>query len=69
MDCVEYCPYDCFEEVEVEGIRGVFPKVIEADCVGCGICIHVCPEQETRAIVVYPVDSVPEEKYVTRPAT
>jgi len=69
MDCVEYCPYECFEEVEVEGIRGVFPKVIPADCVGCGICVTVCPEQEGKAIVVYPADAVPEERFTTRPAT
>jgi polyferredoxin len=70
MDCLENCPYDCFEEVEVEGIRGVFPKLKpDANCVGCGVCVHVCPEQETRAIVVYPVDAVPEEKYKTHPVT
>jgi polyferredoxin len=26
MDCLEQCPNDCFYEVEVEGLRGVFPK-------------------------------------------
>lgn len=69
MDCLEYCPYECFEEVEVEGLRGVFPKVIQEDCVGCGVCVAVCPEQEGRAIVVYPVDAVPEDPFVTRPAS
>jgi formate hydrogenlyase subunit 6/NADH:ubiquinone oxidoreductase subunit I len=69
MDCLEYCPYECFEEVEVEGLRGVFPKVIPADCVGCGVCVVVCPEQETEAIVVYPVNAVPEDPFSTRPAT
>ncbi len=69
MDCLEYCPYECFEEVEVEGLRGVFPKVIPEDCVGCGICVAVCPEQEGRAIVVYPTDAVPEDPFTTRPAT
>jgi NAD-dependent dihydropyrimidine dehydrogenase PreA subunit len=69
MDCLEQCPYECFEEVEVEGLRGVFPKVRPEDCVGCGLCVAVCPEQEGRAIVVYPVDAVPEEQFTTRPAT
>lgn len=67
MDCLENCPYECFREVEVEGIRGVFPEVIPEDCVGCGVCVAVCPEQEERAIVVYPVDAVPEDKYKTTP--
>lgn len=62
MDCVEYCPYDCFEEVTVEGLRGVFPRVKDnSDCVGCGICVDICPEQEERAIDVYPIGAVPSE--------
>jgi len=65
MDCLEQCPYDCFEEVEVEGLRGVFPKVIPGDCVGCGLCVYICPEKEIDAIVVYPVDAVPEDEYTT----
>lgn len=68
MDCLEHCPYKCFDKVEVEGIRGVFPKVRPENCVGCGICVQVCPKQEKLAIVVYPVDGVPPEKYVTHPA-
>jgi ferredoxin len=67
MDCLEQCPYVCFEEVEVEGIRGVFPKVVPEDCVGCGLCVVVCPEQEGQAIVVYPPDAVPEDPFITTP--
>lgn len=69
MDCLEKCPYKCFDTVEVEGMRGVFPKVRPEDCVGCGICVEVCPEQEKLAVVVYPADGVPAEKYNTHPAT
>lgn len=67
-DCVEPCPNDCFEEVEVEGLRGVFPKVKPELCIGCGLCVHVCPKQDERAIVVYPVDAVPPDRFVTKPA-
>jgi len=69
MDCLEQCPYECFEEVEVEGLRGVFPKVITEDCVGCGLCVYVCPEREVLAIVVYPADAVPGDTHTTYPAT
>jgi len=62
MDCVDVCPYDCFDLVEVEGLRGVFPRVMDgSDCVGCGACVDVCPKQDLRAIEVYPVGLVPEE--------
>ena len=68
MDCFEKCPYHCFYKVEVDGIRGVFPMVKPDNCVGCGICVEVCPKQDKRAIVVYPVGSVPPEIHTTRPA-
>jgi polyferredoxin len=67
MDCLEQCPYECFEEVEVEGLRGVFPRVIHADCVGCGLCVCICPEKHEDAIAVYQVDAVPTDRYVTHP--
>jgi len=70
MDCLENCPYDCFEEVEVEGLRGVFPRVKDAsDCVGCGICVQICPEQENQAIAVYPADALPPEQHKTSKVT
>jgi hypothetical protein len=31
--------------------------------------VQVCPKQDKRAVVVYPVGAVPEEKYITHPAT
>lgn len=65
MDCLENCPYDCFEEVEVEGLRGVFPKVKQDQCIGCGLCVNICPEQEARAIVVYPSEGLPPDTYKT----
>lgn len=62
--CLEECPYKCFEEVEVEGLRGVFPRVRDdANCVGCGICVDVCPKQELKAIEVHPYGQVPEETH------
>ena len=67
MDCVRYCPYDCFEEVEVEGLRGIYPKVIPDKCVGCGLCSYVCPSQDPLAIVVFPEGSVPPETHITYP--
>ena len=68
MACLEECPYKCFVELEVEGIRGIFPQAIPEKCVGCGLCVVVCPKQEERAIVVYPVDALPPDNYITHPA-
>jgi len=70
MACLEQCPYQCFEKVEVEGVRGVYPTLkANSGCVGCGICVEVCPKQDKLAIVVYPVDHVPPQKYTTHPAS
>lgn len=64
MNCYDDCPYDCFELVEVEGLRGAYPRVKDnSPCVGCGVCVDVCPHQDERAIDVYPKDLVPEETY------
>lgn len=67
MDCVEICPNDCFEDVTVDGIRGVFPKVITELCTGCGHCVYICPKRDDLGVFVYPVDAAPPEKYVTHP--
>jgi polyferredoxin/ferredoxin len=67
MDCLEQCPYDCFEEVEVEGLRGAFPRVIAEQCVGCGLCEYICPVDEGPAIIVYPVGAVPPDTHITHP--
>jgi polyferredoxin/ferredoxin len=69
MDCLENCPYDCFEEFEAEGLRGVFPQANPENCIGCGLCVEVCPKKDELAIAIYPVDAVPEDEYVTKPAT
>ncbi len=67
MDCLENCPYEAFEEVEVEGLRGVYPKVINERCVGCGLCVFVCPEKEEAAINVYTREALPPDTYQTHP--
>ena len=61
---MEYVYRYIFEEVEVEGLRGVFPRVRDdANCVGCGVCVDVCPKQEEKAIDVHPYGRVPEETH------
>ena len=49
-DCVEVCPVDCFHEDE-------FILYIDPDeCIDCGACIPVCPEE-----AIYYEDDVPEK--------
>ncbi len=68
MDCKDNCPYDCFELVEVEGLRGVYPRVRDdSNCVGCGICVAICPKQDLKAIDVFPYGNVPVETHKTTP--
>lgn len=66
MDCLEQCPNECFYEVEVEGLRGVFPKADYDKCNGCGLCVNVCPKRDDHAIDVFPVNALPEDRYVTQ---
>jgi ferredoxin len=49
-DCVEVCPVDCFHEDE-------FILYIDPDeCIDCGACIPVCPEE-----AIFYEDDVPGE--------
>ena len=49
-DCVEVCPVDCFHEDE-------FILYIDPDeCIDCGACIPVCPEE-----AIFYEDDVPEQ--------
>ena len=45
--CIEVCPTDCIEEVDVAdaGLDGIgsFCEVRLEDCIGCIQCVHMCP--------------------------
>ena len=45
--CIEVCPTDCIEEVDVAdaGLDGIgsFCEVRLDDCIGCIQCVHMCP--------------------------
>ena len=45
--CIEVCPTDCIEEVDVAdaGLDGLghFCEVRLDDCIGCVQCVHICP--------------------------
>ena len=45
--CIEVCPTDCIEEVDVAyaGLEGIghFCEVRLKDCIGCVQCVHICP--------------------------
>lgn len=43
--CLETCPYDAIEEIEVDGKR--VAQVIKTACKGCGACVPVCPVDAT----------------------
>jgi polyferredoxin/ferredoxin len=67
MDCLEQCPNDCFYEVTVDGLRGVYPEADPENCNGCGLCVYICPKLDEEAIDVYPNGAVPESRFVTHP--
>ena len=39
--CLETCPYDAIEQVEIDGKQ--VAQVIRTACKGCGACVPVCP--------------------------
>lgn len=61
--CIEVCPTDCIEEVDVAeaGLDGIgkFCDVRLADCIGCVQCVKICPWE---AIEMVDTDRV-EEAY------
>lgn len=61
--CIEVCPTDCIEEVDVSeaGLDGIgkFCEVRLSDCIGCVQCVKICPWE---AIDMIDTDRV-EEAY------
>ena len=57
--CIEVCPTDCIEEVDVAdaGLDGVghFDEVRLEDCIGCKQCVPMCPWE---AIDMFDTDEV-----------
>lgn len=57
--CIEFCPTDCIEEVDVQatGLDGIghFCEVRVEDCIGCIQCVRECPWE---AIEMVPTDEV-----------
>jgi len=43
--CLEACPYDALEQVEIDGKQ--VAQVIRTACKGCGGCVPVCPVDAT----------------------
>ncbi len=54
--CVKACPFGAIE-MTGEG----FPKVVEAKCTACGICVNVCPK---RLYVLIPFEKQKAKIYV-----
>jgi MinD superfamily P-loop ATPase len=51
--CYERCPI--YRQAIILD-QEVYPEVVEAQCVGCGVCENVCPLEEP-AITVTPVEA------------
>jgi len=48
--CVEECPVDCIEEAENQMF------INPDECIDCGLCQQVCPEN-----AIFPAEEVPEQ--------
>ncbi len=53
--CDEVCPFNAIDSRELDTVGGKFkvPIVKENLCMGCGMCEHHCPVNDSAAISVY----------------
>lgn len=53
--CDEVCPFNAIDSCDLETAGGKFkvPVVKEDLCMGCGMCEHHCPVNDSAAISVY----------------
>jgi Pyruvate/2-oxoacid:ferredoxin oxidoreductase delta subunit len=65
--CFKFCPFHAIEMEQIPGSPKMKARVIEADCMGCGVCVLQCKKQALIFEIVRPPDHIPPKPAV-RPA-
>ncbi len=57
--CFKRCKFDAIEMVPVPGSKKQKSSIINANCLGCGVCVVKCPKQALTLELVRPPDHIP----------
>lgn len=61
QDCVERCPFNAVEMVKTPGARKMKARVVEQECMGCGVCVVGCKQMALTYELVRPPEHIPPE--------
>ena len=57
--CIKFCPRKALVSSDTLNRRGYrIPRAVAADCVQCGICYSVCPDNVFELLPVWEGDNV-----------
>jgi NAD-dependent dihydropyrimidine dehydrogenase PreA subunit len=59
QECVERCPFDAIEMVNVTGSRMLKAKINPDSCYGCGVCVLGCVQKAIQFDLIRPPDHIP----------
>ena len=59
--CVERCPFDAIEVIEVPGSKTKKARLIEEECMGCGVCVVGCKQEALLYELVRPPEHIPPD--------
>ncbi len=66
QDCVERCPFDAMEMVKYPDSKKMKSRLIEEECMGCGVCVVGCKQKALTYELVFPQEHIPpdSERYI-----
>jgi Pyruvate/2-oxoacid:ferredoxin oxidoreductase delta subunit len=61
QSCFKICPFRAIEMEKIPGSKNMKAGVIEAECMGCGVCVLQCKKQALTFELVRPPEHIPSE--------
>lgn len=59
--CVERCPFDAIEMIEVPGSETRKARLTKEECMGCGVCVTGCKQEALLYELVKPPEHIPPD--------
>jgi NAD-dependent dihydropyrimidine dehydrogenase PreA subunit/DNA-binding Lrp family transcriptional regulator len=66
QECVERCPFSAMEMVKVPVSKKMKAHLIEAECMGCGVCVVGCNQKALTYELVRPPEHIPPDSAAFR---